>query len=148
MDAGTQRLRAWSGLVLMGLFTLGFVVAGFLPPPALGTSAEQMRQVLIENRIRIGLVLLLFGASVPTSSCRVSRSPWPSSGTAERGRSSRVGPRISTSGSHCYGVFAFWVPLVAFGSWFLVMTVLLLRAIRDHEEELVALPDDVGSRVA
>lgn len=241
MDAGTQRLCAWSGLVLMSLFTLGFVVAGFLPPPAPGTSAEQVRQMFIENhgRIRIGLVLLLFGASMAfpwvaaitiqirrieggwdplaltqfaaglilsllfmfptmiwaTAAFRPhARSPeviqtlndlaWlPFIGIGTNSivqsvaialaifrdrREKPVFPRWAAyfniwialllapgclviffqDGPFAWnGIFVFWVPLIAFGSWFVVMTVLLLRAIREHEEELAAVPD-VGFRVA
>ncbi len=35
-------------------------------------------------------------------------------------------------------LFAWWIPLTVFGAWFIVMTVLLLRAVHDQETGLAA----------
>jgi hypothetical protein len=38
------------------------------------------------------------------------------------------------------GIFGFWLPAAVFGVWYLVMTAVLLRAIRTEATEAVALP--------
>jgi hypothetical protein len=77
MNPTTQRLCIWSGPLLMCLFTLGLVVAGFLPRRAPNATAEQVRQMYIDHqgRIRVGCVLLLFGAALP--------SPWGAAVTVQ-----------------------------------------------------------------
>jgi uncharacterized protein (DUF983 family) len=32
------------------------------------------------------------------------------------------------------GLFVFWIPLAVFGSWFVVMSLLLLRAIKNQRQ--------------
>jgi hypothetical protein len=237
MNASTQRLCVWSGPLLIVLFTGGFVVAGFLPPPAPSQTAEQVRQLFIDDqfRIRVGLVLLLFGAALsfpwvgvltihvkrvegrwaplaltqfaaglilslpfmfPTMVWGAAayrpheRSPELTQGLNDlawlpfigigtnsivqslaialvilRDKGERpVFPRWSAyfniwvaallapgclviffqSGPFAWnGLFAFWVPLTAFGSWFVVMAVLLFRAIaaqQDEEIEALSVP--------
>ena len=60
MNAGTQRLCAWSGVVFVTLFFIGFGgLAGFVPPPSPNENAAQIAQLFTDHafRIRAGLVL-------------------------------------------------------------------------------------------
>lgn len=63
MNAGTQRLCIWSGVVLIAAFGIGLLTAGFLPPPSPDQSAEQVAQIYLsdQNRIRAGMILILLG---------------------------------------------------------------------------------------
>lgn len=65
-----QRICAWSGIVFLLLFGLGWaVVAQFLPPHSPGASADAIAAIYQQNpgRIRLGLAIALFGSgfSVP-----------------------------------------------------------------------------------
>jgi hypothetical protein len=60
MNAGTQRLCAWSGIAFVTLFFIGFGgLAGFVPPPSPNENAAQIAQLFTDHtfRIRAGLVL-------------------------------------------------------------------------------------------
>jgi hypothetical protein len=59
-----QRWCVWCGLVLLVAFGVGFVVAGFLPPPRPTDSAEQVAQMYREHagRIRVGMLIVLAAA--------------------------------------------------------------------------------------
>lgn len=63
MNAKTQRLCIWSGVVLLVAFGLGLLIAGFLPPPSPDQSADQVAQIYLadQNRIRAGMILILLG---------------------------------------------------------------------------------------
>src|SRR3954449_11804791 len=51
----------WCGPVMGLLFVIGFLIAGFFPPPTPGQSAAQVAAMIDEDRsqIRIGIVLCL-----------------------------------------------------------------------------------------
>jgi|GEM_PF-212684 len=60
VNAETQRLCAWSGVVFVILFFIGFGgLAGFVPPPSPNENAAQIAQLFTDHafRIRAGLVL-------------------------------------------------------------------------------------------
>lgn len=65
MNTATQRLCAWSGVVLLVLFGAGLFTAGFFPPPGPGLNADAIAQLYLDNhvRIQIGMVTLLFGTT-------------------------------------------------------------------------------------
>jgi MFS family permease len=59
-----QLLCAWSGLVFLGFWLIGFgVIAGFLPPPSPSLSNEQLAEYFSSNRmsIQIGIVISMVG---------------------------------------------------------------------------------------
>ena len=60
-----QKACIWAGPVMGALFILGFVIAGFFPPPSPNQSAAQVAAMIDEHRtaIRIGIVICL--ASCP-----------------------------------------------------------------------------------
>lgn len=58
MNTSTQRLCTWLGLAFIPLFLIGFgAIAGFIPPPSPGDSAEQVARMFDadRDRIRIGM---------------------------------------------------------------------------------------------
>lgn len=60
ISAGTQKACAWCGVAFMVLFLLGFwVVAGFVPPPSPGWSADRVAAFFADDtdRIRLGVLL-------------------------------------------------------------------------------------------
>lgn len=59
--AAVQRLFAWSGLVGVVVFFLGFVFAGFIPPPSPSLTPETVGRYYVEhaNGVRFGMVLTL-----------------------------------------------------------------------------------------
>jgi hypothetical protein len=66
MDIIEQRICAWSGIVFLLLFGLGWVViAQFLPPHSPSASADAIAAIYQQNtvRIRVGLAVGLFGAA-------------------------------------------------------------------------------------
>jgi hypothetical protein len=67
MNPRTQRFCVWAGVAFTGLFAIGFwPVAGLMPPPAPGTSAEQLTRLLVEHgtRIRIGLQICIVASAL------------------------------------------------------------------------------------
>ncbi|WP_375476571.1 hypothetical protein [uncultured Jatrophihabitans sp.] len=66
MNATTQRLCAWCGIAFMVMLLIGVVVAGFLPPPSPGLSANAIANLFAEHRtrIRIGLIVMIFGCAL------------------------------------------------------------------------------------
>lgn len=62
---GIQKACIWAGPAMGALFVLGFVIAGFFPPPSPNQSAAEVAAMIDENRtaIRIGVVICL--ASCP-----------------------------------------------------------------------------------
>jgi hypothetical protein len=70
MNAGAQRLCAWSGVACIALFFVGFwVVAGFIPPPSPRLTGEQLSALFTVDatRIRIGMMISLFAAALLAS---------------------------------------------------------------------------------
>lgn len=70
MNARAQRLCAWSGVVCLILFFLGFwVVAGFIPPPSPKLTGEQLSEMFTADkvRIRIGMILSIFASALLAS---------------------------------------------------------------------------------
>jgi hypothetical protein len=57
MNLNTKRACAWSGLVFTALFALGFLIAGFIPPPAPHDTPAQVAHLLADHRtrVRVGL---------------------------------------------------------------------------------------------
>jgi hypothetical protein len=75
MNLRAQQACVLSGFVLVVLFYVGFwVISGFLIPLSPNSSAEVVAQMFARdrNRIRIGLLLTMFGAAmlVPWSAVR------------------------------------------------------------------------------
>jgi hypothetical protein len=67
MNAQSQRVCAWTGIVSIAIWMTGFVfVAGFVPPPSPSRSAELTRQFFIDNQfsIRLGLMMTMGGAAL------------------------------------------------------------------------------------
>ena len=60
-----QKACVWAGPLMGALFVVGFVVAGFFPPPSPNRSAAEVAAMINQNRttIRIGVVICL--ASCP-----------------------------------------------------------------------------------
>lgn len=70
MNARAQRLCAWSGVVCLVLFFLGFwVVAGFIPPPSPKLTGEQLSDLFTTDRvrIRIGMIVSIFASALLAS---------------------------------------------------------------------------------
>jgi hypothetical protein len=61
-----QRICALTGIAMMVCLFVGFIVAGFLPPPSPHDSAAQIAAIFRDHtvRIRIGLVIAIFGAAL------------------------------------------------------------------------------------
>ncbi len=61
-----QRWCVWSGIAMMGFFFVGFVVAGFIPPPSPNLSAAEVLRLYQENHtsIRVGLLMANWGAAL------------------------------------------------------------------------------------
>lgn len=229
MAIRNQRVCVWCGAVLIVLFTGGFLIAGFLPPPSPDSTAEQIKAIYVDHEARIhtGMLLCLLGSAfiIPwvvvisvqlkrieggttgplawiqltagalgvliflfpdmvwqTAAFRAAQRPaevtqalhdvgtLPFVGTPLLGvlqnvaiacailqdrRSKPVFPRwvgyfniwaallflpalvvvyFKTGPFAWDGLFAWWIPLTAFGAWFAVMIVMLLRAISDEEK--------------
>ena len=66
MSRTAQRWCSLCGLPMAGFLLIGFVVAGFLPPPSPGLSADQITAMYRENAlaIRIGLVINVTGSAL------------------------------------------------------------------------------------
>lgn len=67
MSASNQRLCAWSGPLLVVVFSLGYwPVAHLIPPPSPDLSADQIARFFADNamRIRTGLVIGVFGSAM------------------------------------------------------------------------------------
>jgi hypothetical protein len=132
MDEGVQRALAWSGPLLMAVFLGGFLIAGFIPPPAPNLSAADVAQIFInhQNRIRAGMVLCSFAGPLMFS--------W----SAAIGAQMR---RIEGS----FSALA-WVQMLAGGTTailFYVPTILLEVAAfrpRSRAPELTLLLDDIA----
>jgi hypothetical protein len=56
----------WAGLAMMPLFLGGFLLAGFIPPPAPGTPAAELAAMFAQHRIeiRIGMFLATVGSAL------------------------------------------------------------------------------------
>jgi hypothetical protein len=65
MNTAAQRICVWSGVVLLVCFGSGFLIAGFLPPPSPGATADAVSALYLQNhgRIRAGMIIVLFGAA-------------------------------------------------------------------------------------
>jgi hypothetical protein len=61
-----QRVCALTGLAMMVCLLGGFLIAGFLPPPSPHDSAAQIAAIFRDHpdRIRLGLVISMFGAAL------------------------------------------------------------------------------------
>jgi hypothetical protein len=61
-----QRGFAWTGPVMIVVFLVGFLVAGFVPPRSPGESAQVTAATFAEhsNRIQIGLIIAGFAAAL------------------------------------------------------------------------------------
>lgn len=67
MNPRILKLCAWSGIGAIVLMALGFaLVAGFIPPPPPGDSAEQTARLFIDNRnaIRAGMILSMIASAL------------------------------------------------------------------------------------
>jgi len=66
MDIPTQRAAAWCGIAFAALFCVGFVIAGFIPPPGPGLSATEVAALYAQNhmRIRIGLLIATLASAL------------------------------------------------------------------------------------
>ncbi len=67
MNSTAQKLCVWGGLAMLATFILGFVViAGMVPPPPPGDSAQRIAAFYAGKspRIHIGLVVSLFGSAL------------------------------------------------------------------------------------
>jgi hypothetical protein len=70
MNSAAQRLCAYSGIVCLVVFFLGFwVTAGFIPPPSPKLTGEELSQLFSEHRsrIRFGMILSLFASALLAS---------------------------------------------------------------------------------
>ncbi len=70
MSTTAQRLCAWSGIVCIVMFLVGFgVIAGFIPPPAPTLAGQQLAQLFTQDaiRIRIGMIVSVFAAALLAS---------------------------------------------------------------------------------
>jgi hypothetical protein len=70
MNARAQRLCAWSGVVCLVVFFLGFwVIAGFIPPPSPKLTGEQLSELFTTDRmrIRIGMIFSIFASALLAS---------------------------------------------------------------------------------
>jgi len=70
MNARAQRLCAWSGVVCLVTFFLGFwVIAGFIPPPSPKLTGEQLSDLFTGDkvRIRIGMIVSIFASALLAS---------------------------------------------------------------------------------
>jgi hypothetical protein len=75
MDLRIQRLFALSGLLLLAMVVVGFLLAGLMPPPAPNDSAPAVASYFARhvNRIRIGMLIVSFaGALVAPWSVAIS----------------------------------------------------------------------------
>jgi hypothetical protein len=65
MTAKTQKAYAYSGLVMLVLMMVGFITAGWLPPPGPGQSATQVAHDYQTHAtaIRVGLMFAIFGVA-------------------------------------------------------------------------------------
>lgn len=66
MNTSTQRVCAWAGIGFTVLFCVGFLIAGFIPPPSPRLAVEQVAQFYSHNawRIRIGLLLATLASAL------------------------------------------------------------------------------------
>lgn len=70
MDMLNTRMQMWClwcGPVAIGLFLLGFwIVAGLVPPPSPNDSAEEIKQLYVDDtdRIRVGLVITMVAGAL------------------------------------------------------------------------------------
>lgn len=66
MDTAIQKVAAWCGIAFAAVFCLGFLIAGFIPPPSPGLSAADVATLYAENhfRIRIGLLIATLGSAL------------------------------------------------------------------------------------
>jgi hypothetical protein len=70
MNATAQRACAWSGIVCLVVFFLGFwVIAGFIPPPSPKDSARQIAELFQrdQTRIRLGMIVSVFASALLAS---------------------------------------------------------------------------------
>jgi hypothetical protein len=70
MNARAQRLCAWSGVVCLVVFFLGFwIIAGFIPPPSPKLTGEQLSDLFTTDkvRIRLGMIFSIFASALLAS---------------------------------------------------------------------------------
>jgi hypothetical protein len=66
MDTSVQKAAAWCGFAFAVVFCVGFLIAGFIPPPGPGLTATEVARVYAENhlRIRLGLLISTLGSAL------------------------------------------------------------------------------------
>ena len=67
MDLKLQRIAAWCGIAMLTLFGATFMlIGGLIPPLSPASSAQDIAQFLIDNklRVRLGIALTLLAAAV------------------------------------------------------------------------------------
>ncbi|MFZ0717514.1 hypothetical protein [Mycobacterium sp.] len=70
MNSTAQRMCAYSGIVCIVMFLVGFwLIAGFVPPPSPKLSGEQLVQLFTQDRsrIRFGMIVSLFASALLAS---------------------------------------------------------------------------------
>ena len=66
MTERQQRLCVWGGITFAPLFLIGFaLVAGFVPPPSPGMSADAVARMFAEGRGRIRIGIWIACAAAP-----------------------------------------------------------------------------------
>lgn len=66
MNTRIMKLCAWSGVASIVVVAIGFVFAGFIPPPSPSDDAAQTAQLYRDNAngIRFGMILVMYGSSL------------------------------------------------------------------------------------
>jgi hypothetical protein len=70
MNSTAQRMCAYSGIVCIVMFLVGFwLIAGFVPPPSPKLTGEQLVQLFTQDRsrIRFGMIVSLFASALLAS---------------------------------------------------------------------------------
>jgi hypothetical protein len=65
IDARTQRALIWLTLILIAIFSAGYMMLGFFPPPEPTATAEQIKELYASHNMqsRVGVVLCLFSGA-------------------------------------------------------------------------------------
>lgn len=115
MNAWAQRACAWSGIVCLVLFFLGFwVIAGFIPPPSPKDSVILWQAATFRPEWSPEIVQIFLPGSISVFF--------------------KDGPFAWN------GLLTWYLPLTVFTAWIIVNTVLTLRAITREEREETELP--------
>jgi hypothetical protein len=66
MQTTTMKLCAWSGVAAIVLVAIGFLLAGFIPPPLPSDSAAQTAQMYRAHAtgIRFGMIIVMYGSTL------------------------------------------------------------------------------------